>query len=79
VALNTKNISINLFLKDPSHQRPPVLSGQISDTLGLLNSEIIAFIYYCDLRKFSQIVIFIIAKHEVLQYKWILMIPKFEV
>ena len=34
---------------------------------------------YCDFRKFSQIAIFIIAKHEVLQYKWILMIPKCEV
>ena len=34
-----------------------------------VNSEIIAFIYYCDLRKFSQIEIYIIAKHEVLQYK----------
>jgi hypothetical protein len=47
--------------------------------LNTVNSEIIAFIYYCDLRKFSQIAIFIIAKHEVLQYKWILMIPKCEV
>jgi hypothetical protein len=46
---------------------------------GTVNSEIIAFFYYCDLRKFSQIAIFIIAKHEVLQYKWILMIPKCEV
>ena len=44
-----------------------------------VNSEIIAFIYYCDLRKCSQIAIFIIANHEVLQYKWILMIPKCEV
>ena len=34
-----------------------------------VNSKIIAFIYYCDLRKFSQIEIYIIAKHEVLQYK----------
>ena len=47
--------------------------------LNTVNSEIIAFIYYCDLWKFSQIAIFIIVKHEVLQYKWILMIPKCEV
>ena len=44
----------------------------------IVNSEIIAFVYYCDLRIFAQIAIFVIAKHEILQYKWILMIPKFE-
>ena len=44
-----------------------------------VNSEIIAFIYYCDLQNFLQIAIFIIVKHEVLQYKCILMIPKCKV